>query len=560
MEERDQLLIGKQLGTCTLEQLLGAGGMGAVYLAHQQRPARTVAVKVLRAEGGLTINERQEFLIRFRREADVIAQLDHINILPIYEYGEQDGLAYLVMPYLTGGSLRDTLARNGPLSLSQALNYTEQIAAALQYAHEHRIVHRDIKPANILFHADGRLVLADFGIARIMRDAGERVETTLTGPSHFIGSVEYMSPEMVNGSPIDHRTDIYELGIVLFQMLAGRVPFQGTTPFMIAAQHLREQPPSLSQLKPSIPPAVDAVVHKALAKETDARYNSAREMAQALRTAIGSSDNIVQKEPYIAHTPPPAYDSSLDTRPTQSAYSNPYQTIPETPAANIPEYAPLQEPYTYTPDNTSSAYPENAFHRSSTDEPAILPISSPQHAADNPRWPIWVISLCLVVILIAGGLLLGLPTLKDMLGMTGNSSPAIPTSSTSPGLSPTTSTSSTPTPSLQGPELARSVVKSYYAAINRADYQSAYQLWGTNYQNSHPYNQFANGFATTVHDTITLNATTQQADGTYSVAVTLVAINKTSTGTVTTTYSGHYIVGLENGQMKLLTANFQQVS
>jgi serine/threonine protein kinase len=535
MENRDRLLIGKQLGTCTLEQLLGAGGMGAVYLAHQQRPTRTVAVKVLRAEGMLTINERQEFLIRFRREADVIAQLDHINILPVYEYGEQDGLAYLVMPYLTGGSLRDTLARNGPLSLPQALTYTEQIAAALQYAHEHRIVHRDIKPANILFHADGRLVLADFGIARIMREAGEHVEATLTGPSHFIGSVEYMSPEMVNGSPIDHRTDIYELGIVLFQMLAGRVPFQGTTPFMIATQHLREEPPSLSLLKPSIPLAVDAVLHKALAKDPDARYNSALEMAQALREAINPSGSTIPKETYRTRTTPPTYNNSQIS----------YETVPT-------EYSPYREPQTYASGSGSSPYQDNAFYGSGMDEHAILPASPPQADAGNPHWPIWVISLSLVIMLITGGLLLGLPTLKGLMGISGNPSSATVTSLTSPSAA---STSSPP-----GQAQAQSVVQSYYGAINQADYQTAYQLWGTNYQRAHPYDQFAAGFATTVYDTITLKSTTQQANGTYSVAVTLVATNKTTTGTTTTTYSGSYTVGQENGTMKLLTANFQQIS
>lgn len=533
MENRDRLLIGKQLGTCTLEQLLGAGGMGAVYLAHQQRPTRTVAVKVLRAEGVLSINERQEFLARFRREADVIAQLDHINILPVYEYGEQDGQAYLVMPYLTGGSLRDTLAKNGPLSLPQTLTYIEQIAAALQYAHDHRIVHRDIKPANILFHADGRLVLADFGIARIMREAGERVETTLTGPSHFIGSVEYMSPEMVNGALIDHRTDIYELGIVLFQMLAGRVPFQGTTPFMIAAQHLREQPPSISLLMPSIPLTVDAVVQKALAKEPEARYNSVQEMAQALRRAISPSGNSLPQEIYTQNITPPVYNM-------QSSYNSSYNTVPA-------EYATSRESSAHASSGASSSYQSQPYYGSRMDEPAILPVSPSPTSAGNPRWPIWIIALCLVIILVAGGLLFGLPNLHSSSGTTSNQTP---TASASPA--------TTPTPSPQGLTQAQSVVQSYYDAINQADYQSAYQLWSTKYQNAHPYNQFASGFATTVQDSITFQSTAQQGDGTYSVAITLVATNRTSTGTTTTTYTGSYIVGMENGSMKLLSANFQR--
>jgi serine/threonine protein kinase len=542
MENRDRRLIGKQLGTCVLEQLLGAGGMGAVYLANQQRPTRTVAVKVLRADEMLSPNERQEFLIRFRREADVIAQLDHINILPIYEYGEQEGLAYLVMPYLTGGSLRDTLAKNGPLSLTQTLTYVEQIAAALQYAHEHRIVHRDIKPANILFHTDGRLVLADFGIARIIRDPNEHVEATLTGPSHFIGSVDYMSPEMVNGSPIDHRTDIYELGIVLFQMLTGRVPFQGTTPFIIAAQHLREEPPSLTLLKPAIPPAVEAVVHKALAKEPDARYNSAREMAQALRAAINPSGYAIAREITYTTQPIPPTHTTYDA--PRSPYDSSYETLPA-------EYPATRDTHAYATGSTSYPYQNTASYGPGMDEYAVQPAPPSQSDAGNPRWPIWIIALCLVI-LIGGGLLLALPTLKGLIGMGGHPSFATATALASPG--------ATATPSPQEQVQAQSIVQSYYDAINRADYQSAYQLWGSSYQKAHPYDQFANGFATTVHDTITFKAITQQADGTYNVAITLVAVNKTSTGTATTTYSGTYKVGLENGSMKLLNANFQQVS
>jgi serine/threonine protein kinase len=156
MTNKQADLVGQTLGTCTLEKLLGQGGMGAVYLAQQARPARKVAVKVLRPHLSQQSQVYQEFLARFRREADVIANLEHVNIMPIYEYGEQDGLAYLVMPYLTGGSLRDLLAKQGPLSLTAAATYIDQAAAALDHAHRQNIIHRDLKPANFLLHADGR--------------------------------------------------------------------------------------------------------------------------------------------------------------------------------------------------------------------------------------------------------------------------------------------------------------------------------------------------------------------------------------------------------------------
>src|SRR4051794_10843840 len=209
-------LTGKTLGTCILERSLGRGGMGVVYLAQQTRPARRVAVKIMLPQFASSSEIYQEFLTRFRREADVIARLEHINIMPIYEYGEQDGIAYLVMPYLTGGSLRDILARRGALSLSETMTYLDQAASALDYAHAHGIIHRDLKPANFLLHADGRLVLADFGIARMMQD-GSPNASTLTGTGMLVGTPDYMAPEMAHGEQIDHRADIYELGILLFQ-------------------------------------------------------------------------------------------------------------------------------------------------------------------------------------------------------------------------------------------------------------------------------------------------------------------------------------------------------
>src|SRR5581483_4440918 len=151
-------LVGQTLGKCTLEKLIGQGGMGAVYLARQTRPARYVAVKVLQPNIAMDSQMYQAFLARFRREADVIARLEHVNIMPIYEYGEQDGLAYLVMPHLTGGSLRDVLSKRGALSLPEVVTYAQQAASALDYAHAQGVIHRDLKPANFLLHADGRLI------------------------------------------------------------------------------------------------------------------------------------------------------------------------------------------------------------------------------------------------------------------------------------------------------------------------------------------------------------------------------------------------------------------
>ncbi len=282
-------LSGRVLGTYTLQHLLGRGGMGVVYLARQSRPRRIVAVKVLVPGMHIDARARAEFLLRFRREADAIAALDHINIMPIYEYGEQEEMAYLVMPFVTGGTLRTLLERKNILSLAETLPIVKQAASALDTAHAQGIVHRDLKPGNILFHGDGRILLADFGLAKVLRGTDDSSSsdslTTLTSVGTIIGTPEYLSPEQSTGQPIGPYTDIYALGIVLYQMLAGRVPFSGSSPVSIALKHTMEQPPSLLQWNPTLTPAIEAVVMKALAKLPEERFKSAGEMAQALKDA-----------------------------------------------------------------------------------------------------------------------------------------------------------------------------------------------------------------------------------------------------------------------------------
>ncbi len=282
-------LLGQVLGTCTLQHLLGRGGMGIVFLARQSRPRRTVAVKVLVPGMHTDPGARAEFLVRFRREADAIAALDHINIMPIYEYGEQGEMAYLVMPFVTGGTLRTLLEKKGILSLREVVPIIKQAAAALDSAHAQGIVHRDLKPGNILFHGDGRILLADFGLAKVVRGSEDSSSSdslsTLTSAGTIIGTPEYLSPEQSTGQTIGPYTDIYSLGIVLYQMLGGRVPFTGSSPIAIALKHTMETPPSLLQLNPTLPAEVEAVVMKALAKFPEERFISAGEFARALHTA-----------------------------------------------------------------------------------------------------------------------------------------------------------------------------------------------------------------------------------------------------------------------------------
>ncbi|WP_220192986.1 serine/threonine protein kinase [Ktedonospora formicarum] len=293
-----EALIGRVLGTCTLQKLIGQGGMGAVYLAQQSRPRRQVAVKVLMPMSPLNSNQLAAFLERFRRETDAAASLDHPNIVPVHEYGEQDGLAYLVMPYASAGTLRDELERMGPLPLDKATYYLEQLAAALDHAHEHGVIHRDIKPANILMTPEERLLLTDFGLVKIVAE-GYAPQVRLTGEGVPVGTPDYMAPEQVIGGDVDERADLYSLGIILFQMLTGTTPFQGETPMQIAAQQLQVPPPSPQALRPDLPVAGAQVLLKALAKKPIDRYPTAVDFAISFRNALLSSHIQLGPSPLI---------------------------------------------------------------------------------------------------------------------------------------------------------------------------------------------------------------------------------------------------------------------
>ena len=513
-------LIGKTLGTCALEKLLGQGGMGAVYLAHQLRPARYVAVKVLLPNVSMQSKEYEAFLVRFRREADVIARLEHINIMPIHEYGEQEGLAYLVMPYLSGGSLRELLAHRGSIPLYETAIYLDQVSSALAYAHSHGVIHRDIKPNNLLIHSDGRLVLADFGIARIMEDTGKKTDSTLTSPSMFMGTPNYMAPEMARGGPIDHRVDIYELGIVLFHMISGHVPFTGDNPLAIAVKHLQEPLPRLHDSDPSIPSAVDSVIQKATAKRPEDRYMSALDLASDFRSAITT--------PYATQvyaTPSGQYAAGSTPQPPvleQSKYPN---------ASIGAEVA-------------SQNYP-----------PA--PQDNHRNAPKRGLQPLLILAIiCILIALITGGVFV----LKGAFAT--QQPPATPTPVVHTTPTATSTPSPTPTTALTPSQQATLLVQNYYTDINNRDYQAAYNLLGSNFQSSHPYNQFASGYANTVHDNLTTGTVTTLSDGTYNVPATVVATenNTSGQGTHQSTYQGYYIVGRENGSLKILDAQFSQTA
>ncbi len=270
-------LIGKRLGQYEILSKLGSGGMAHVYRAHQTSVDRDVAVKVIRTD----LTEDAAFTERFAREARTIASLSHLHILKVFDYGQQEGIAYLVMELLEGGSLSTLIQKNGALSLSTAARMLKQIAGALDYAHDKGIIHRDLKSDNVLLDAAENAYLTDFGIARLLNDTSKMTQT-----GTIMGTPAYMAPELWTGTAADKRADIYALGVILYEMITGNTPFTGDTPFVIMYQHLNEIPP-VDTLNPNIDERVQEVILKAMAKKPEDRYQSAGELANAFDEAAG---------------------------------------------------------------------------------------------------------------------------------------------------------------------------------------------------------------------------------------------------------------------------------
>jgi serine/threonine protein kinase/beta-lactam-binding protein with PASTA domain len=281
-----KLVIGQLLGNrYRILELIGEGGMALVYKAECTLLQRTVAVKVLRPQ----YSSDKEFVTRFRREAQAAASLSHPNVVNIYDVGEDEGVHYIVMELIEGDNLKSLIRREAPLPVNQALRIALQICEALRHAHDHNIIHRDIKPHNILLTADGRVKVTDFGIARAISAGG----FTQTGV--VMGSVQYFSPEQAKGLPVGPQSDLYALGCVLYEMLAGEVPFTGESPIAIALKHIQEKSVPVEKLRPGLPPGVVRIVEKALAKDLGERYPSAWSMIIDLKAALGIEPPVEEK-------------------------------------------------------------------------------------------------------------------------------------------------------------------------------------------------------------------------------------------------------------------------
>ena len=272
-------LTGKQFGPYQIVAPLGEGGMAAVYKAYHPAMERHVALKVLPRH----MASSDEFRTRFRREAKLLAQLQHPHILPVFDYGEADSYPYIVMPFIVSGTLADIL-RNQRLSLSEVRRVITQIGDALSYAHGRGMIHRDIKPSNVLIDERGNCLLTDFGLARMV-EAAEKLTTS----GSIMGTPAYMSPEQGMGSSTDHRSDLYSLGIILYEMITGRVPYTAETPVAVVFKHIQDPLPSARTLNPNLPEALELVLLKSLAKSPEDRYQTADEFVHAIQRVIPES-------------------------------------------------------------------------------------------------------------------------------------------------------------------------------------------------------------------------------------------------------------------------------
>ncbi|MGQ9849843.1 MAG: protein kinase domain-containing protein, partial [Aggregatilineaceae bacterium] len=290
-------LIGHTLGQYRLEALIGRGGMASVYRARQESMDRDVAIKVMAAE----LAHNSEFVARFEREARVIARLQHPHILPVIDFGRHGDRVYLVMQLVEGGVLSDRL-RQTPLTLTQVTRFLTQIASALHYAHQRGVVHRDLKPNNVLLDTQDNVYLTDFGIAKMLAGTTTTAQS-LTATGSVMGTPAYMAPEQWRSEPVDARTDIYALGVILFEMLVGALPFHADTPFSMMYKHFDTPPPPLHAINPTLPPALDAVVLRALAKDPADRYPSAQQLADDFARAVAALPPDTTQQPLPRATP-----------------------------------------------------------------------------------------------------------------------------------------------------------------------------------------------------------------------------------------------------------------
>ncbi|MBT2687985.1 Stk1 family PASTA domain-containing Ser/Thr kinase [Bacillus sp. ISL-47] len=354
-------------GRYKILDMIGGGGMANVYLAHDMILDRDVAVKVLR----LDFAEDEEFIRRFHREAQSATSLAHPNIVSIYDVGEEDSIYYIVMEYVDGQTLKQYIQQNSPVRIDEALEIMKQLTSAISHAHQNHIIHRDIKPHNILIDRHGNVKITDFGIAMALS------ATSITQTNSVLGSVHYLSPEQARGGMANRKSDIYSLGIVMFELLTGRLPFSGESAVSIALKHLQSETPSLKRWNPSIPQSVENIVLKATAKDPFHRYDTVDEMEEDIRTALDPER--LHEEKFMA----PIDDDATKAIPVITD-DRPYQNMDET--------------LVHTKDHKADTQP--------------IAKQKPEKKKKKKKWPIILVSLFLTLITLG---VLTVTVLPDLL-------------------------------------------------------------------------------------------------------------------------------------------------
>ena len=317
-----------------LQELIGGGGMADVYKAQDKLLDRAVAVKILHQQYA----NDAEFVEKFRREATAAAKLAHPNIVNIYDVGEDGGSQYIVMEYVSGPTLKEVIQQKGCLEPIEAVRIAKEIASALESAHRNNLVHCDIKPHNILVMPDGHIKVTDFGIARAVS------ASTMTYSGSVMGSVHYFSPEQAKGTVITTKSDVYSLGVVLYEMLTGQLPFNGETSVSIALKHLQEEPVPIRQLNPSIPPVLEAIVQKAMSKDPADRPNSTElyadlNQAKAMLADRGTSQEAVSNDPFATRMIPRITPEMMAEQRSERPANKPIGSIED----YQPQYQPQEE-------------------------------------------------------------------------------------------------------------------------------------------------------------------------------------------------------------------------
>ncbi len=376
-------LIGRTVGKYQVTENLGRGGMAEVYKAYQETLDRYVAIKVMHS----FLADEEGFLARFQREARAMAALNHPNIVGVYDFDIYDDMYYIVMEFVSGGTLKSRIAgmsgQGDTMPLSESTRVVLEVADALAYAHGRGMVHRDIKPGNIMLTEEGRAVLTDFGIAKILSGP------SFTATGAMVGTPAYMSPEQGLGQAGDERSDLYALGVLYYQMATGRLPYDADTPLAVILKHVNEPVPSPTDLNDDIPGAIQTVIIRAMAKDPNERYQSANEMIQELQAAAKVSDLDLAAAAFITGadrmtTPPPARPAApADATQLAPAPAPATVVAPQAAAADATHLAPAQDP--------------------SLTEVAVPPPTLAAPAPENKRSRLGLILIILLLLIIAAG-------------------------------------------------------------------------------------------------------------------------------------------------------------